>query len=183
VHYAAVGGPTTDGGPGAELLAAARSAGARVTCDLISPRASAIDEMARILPHVDYFMPSAAEAVFLSGSDDLGLAARRFVELGAKACLIKNGRQGVLALIDGEEHVVPAFAVEPVDTTSCGDAFCAGFIAALDRGWAPLDACRFAGMVAGLVAEGVGTLGALLDFDATVAAMARYPVAVEPADT
>ena len=91
--------------------------------------------------------------------------------------MIKNGRQGALALIDGEEHTVPAFAVSPVDTTSCGDSFCAGFIAALDRGWAPLEACRFAAMTAGLVAEGVGTLGALQDFDATVAAMARYPLA------
>jgi len=180
VHYAAIGGPTTDGGPGADFLREAKAGGALVTCDLIGPRRSAVEEIARILPYVDYFMPSAAEAVFLSGSDDLSFAARRFVDLGAKACLIKNGRRGVLALIDGEEHVVPAFAVSPVDTTSCGDSFCAGFIAALDRGWAPLDACRFAGMTAGLVAEGVGTLGALQDFDATVAAMDRYPIAVEP---
>ena len=44
-----------------------------------------------------------------------------------------------------------------------------------------LDACRFAGMTAGLVAEGVGTLGALQDFDATVAAMDRYEPAIDPA--
>lgn len=177
VHYAGIGGPTTDGGPGAALLAEAKAAGAVVTCDLISPRSSATEEIGRILPHVDYFMPSAAEAVFLSGSDDLGEAAARFVALGAKACLIKNGRSGVLALVEGQQHIVPAFAVEPVDTTSCGDSFCAGFIAALDRGWAPLEACRFASMVAGLVAEGVGTLGALEGFEATVTAMERYPLA------
>jgi sugar/nucleoside kinase (ribokinase family) len=181
VHYAAIGGPTTDGGPGAELLREAKARGALVTCDLISPRASAIEEIARILPHVDYFMPSAAEALFLSGSDDLSTAARRFIELGAKACVIKNGRQGALVLLDGQEHAVPAFAVSPVDTTSCGDSFCAGFIVALDRGWPPLDACRFAGMTAGLVAEGVGTLGALQDFDATAAAMDRYELVSAPA--
>ncbi len=181
VHYAAIGGPATDGGPGADLLREAKASGATVTCDLISPRASAVDEIARILPYVDYFMPSAAEAIFLSGSDDLSTAAQRFVELGARACVIKNGRHGALVLLDGHTHLVPAFAVTPVDTTSCGDSFCAGFIAALDRGWAPLDACRFAGMTAGLVAEGVGTLGALQDFDATVAAMDRYGLAIEPA--
>ena len=181
VHYAAIGGPTSDGGPGVALLREAQAGGAQVTCDLIGPRSSAIDEIARVLPYVDYFMPSAAEAFFLSGSDDLSTAARRFVELGAKACVIKNGRQGALVLLDGQEHVVPAFAVTPVDTTSCGDSFCAGFIAALDRGWAPLDACRFAGMTAGVVAEGVGTLGALQDFDATVAAMDRYALAIEAA--
>lgn len=180
VHYAAIGGPTTDGGPGVQLLREAKAGGAMVTCDLIGPGRSAIDEIARILPHVDYFMPSAAEAVFLSGSDDLSNAARRFIELGAKACVIKNGRKGALVVLDGQEHVIPAFAVTPVDTTSCGDSFCAGFIAALDRGWAPLDACRFAGMTAGLVAEGVGTLGALQDFDATAAAMNSYELAIEP---
>jgi len=179
VHYAAVGGQTTNGGPGAALLAEAKAGGALVTCDLISPRAGAVEEIARLLPHVDYFMPSAAEAVFLSGTDDLDRAARHFVDLGARACVIKNGRQGVVALLDGQPHAVPAFAVTPIDTTSCGDAFCAGFIAALDRGWPPLDACRFAAMTAGLVAEGVGTLGALQDFDATVAAMDRYAVAVD----
>lgn len=177
VHYAAVGGPTTDGGPGAALLAEARAAGAVVTCDLISPRADAADEIARLLPHVDWFMPSAAEAVFLSGTDDLDAAAQRFVAMGAGACIIKNGRAGVVARIGGETHTVPAFAVQPVDTTSCGDSFCAGFIAALDRGQAPLEACRFAAMTAGLVAEGVGTLGALESFDATLAAMDRYPPA------
>ncbi|WP_296595880.1 carbohydrate kinase family protein [Phenylobacterium sp.] len=177
VHYAAVGGPTTDGGPGAALLAEAKAAGAVVTCDLISPRGSAAEEIGRILPHVDYFMPSAAEAVLLSGSEDLAAAAERFVALGAGACVIKNGRAGVVALIDGRRHAVPAFAVDAVDTTSCGDSFCAGFIAALDRGWGPLEACRFAAMVAGLVAEGVGTLGALASFDATVTAMGRYAVA------
>jgi sugar/nucleoside kinase (ribokinase family) len=180
VHYAAIGGSTTDRGPGAELLRAAKAAGATVTCDLIGPRRSAVDEIARILPHVDWFMPSAAEAIFLSGSEDLKAAARRFIELGARACVIKNGRQGALMLLDGQEHVVPAFAVTPIDTTSCGDSFCAGFIAALDRGWTPLDACRFAGMTAGLVAEGVGTLGALQDFETTVSAMDRYAPATEP---
>jgi sugar/nucleoside kinase (ribokinase family) len=71
--------------------------------------------------------------------------------------------------------------VTPKDTTSCGDAFCAGFIAALDRGWAPLDACRLANMTAGLVAEGYGTLGALLGFDETVEAMGRYAVVEQAA--
>ena len=84
---------------------------------------------------------------------------------------------GALATLDGERHAVPAFAVDALDTTSCGDSFCAGFIAALDRGWTALDACRFASMTAGLVASGVGTLGALVGFDETVAAMEAYTVA------
>ncbi len=174
VHYAAVGGATTDGGPGAELLSQAKAAGAIVTCDLIGPRSRTGEEIRRLLPFVDYFMPSAAEAVFLSGLEDLPAAAASFVDLGAKACIVKNGRDGAIIALGDEHHQVPAFKVRPIDTTSCGDAFCAGFIAALDRDWAPLEACRFAGMTAGLVAEGVGTLGALRSFEETRTAMERH---------
>jgi sugar/nucleoside kinase (ribokinase family) len=171
VHYAAVGGRATDGGPGAALLAAAKAAGAVVTCDLIGPRRSALDELKRLLPHVDYFMPSAAEAAFLSGADDIAAAAELFRSLGAKACVIKNGRQGSYVSIGAERRTIPAHAIEPVDTTSCGDSYCAGFIAALERGWAPLDACRFATATAALVAQGLGTLGRLESFAATETAM------------
>ncbi len=93
VHYAAVGGRLSDGGPGEALLKAAKDAGAVITCDLIGPRRTAADEIAQLLPHVDYFMPSAAEAVVLSGTDDLAEAAARFLGMGAGGCIIKNGRQ------------------------------------------------------------------------------------------
>jgi sugar/nucleoside kinase (ribokinase family) len=171
VHYASVGGRETDGGAGAELLHAAKAAGAVVTCDLIGPRRSALDELKRLLPSVDYFMPSAAEATFLSGLDDLAEAAELFRALGAGACIIKNGRQGSYVSIGAERRNVPAHAIQPVDTTSCGDSYCAGFIAALAQGWPPLEACRFATATAALVAQGLGTLGKLESFAETEAAM------------
>ncbi len=171
VHYASVGGRASDGGPGAELLRAAKAAGAVVTCDLIGPRRSALDELKRLLPHVDYFMPSAAEATFLSELDDLAAAAELFRSLGAGACIIKNGRQGSYVSIGSERRTVPAHAIQPVDTTSCGDSYCAGFIAALAQGWPPLEACRFATATAALVAQGLGTLGKLQGFAETEAAM------------
>lgn len=177
VHYAGVGGRGTDGGPGVELLRAAKAAGAVVTCDLIGPRASAFEELKRLLPHVDYFMPSAAEATFLTGLDDLAEAAELFKSLGAGACIIKNGAKGAYVSIGDERRTIPAHAITPVDTTTCGDSFCAGFIAALSRDWAPLDACRFAAATAALVAQGLGTLGKLENFAATEHAMRETPLA------
>jgi sugar/nucleoside kinase (ribokinase family) len=167
VHYAAVGGRETDRGTGADLLKAAKAAGAVVTCDLISPRTSAREELPRLLPYVDYFMPSAAEAIFLSGADDLAVAAEFFRGLGAAACIIKNGSQGSYVSVGDDRQVVRAHAIQPIDTTSCGDSYCAGFIAALYRSWSTLDACRFATATAGLVAQGLGTLGKLRGFDET----------------
>jgi sugar/nucleoside kinase (ribokinase family) len=167
VHYAAVGGRETDGGAGADLIKAAKASGAVVTCDLISPRRSAREELPRLLPYVDYFMPSAAEAVFLSGADDLAAAAEFFRGLGVGACIIKNGADGSYVSVGDERRTVPAHAIQPIDTTSCGDSYCAGFIAALSRGWSPLDACRFATATASLVAQGLGTLGKLASFEDT----------------
>jgi len=171
LHYAGVGGRHLDGGPGAALVQAARAAGTIVTCDLISPRATALEELKRLLPSVDYFMPSAAEALALTGLADLWAAADLFISLGAGACVIKNGRKGALMALGGARTVLPAHAITPVDTTSCGDSFCAGFIAALDRGREPQEAGRFATATAALVAMGLGTLGKVESFEATEAAM------------
>lgn len=176
LHYGGVGGPKLDGGPGASLLQAAHEAGAIVTCDLISPQGSALDELKRLLPFVDYFMPSAAEALALTGTDDLDAAADVFLGFGAKACIIKNGGRGSHVVLPDARHSLPAHVITPVDTTSCGDSYCAGFTAALSRGWEPLEACRFATATAALVAQGLATLGKLESFEATEAAMRAMPL-------
>lgn len=173
LHYGGVGGPRLDGGEGVSIARAASQAGAVVTCDLIAPQVSAIDEVKRLLPHVDYFLPSAAEATFLTGQDDLFAAADTFRSWGAKACLIKNGGRGSVVVLEGVRTTLPAYAITPVDTTSCGDSYCAGFIAALSRGWTPLDAARFGTATAALVAQGLATLGKVESFEATEAAMRR----------
>lgn len=175
-HYGGIGGPRLDGGAGAELARAAREAGAVVTCDLISPQASALDELKRLAPFIDYFIPSAAEAQALTGQDDLFAAADVFRALGVGGCLIKNGGQGSVVVLDGVRTTLPAYAIKPVDTTSCGDSYCAGFVAALDRGWPALEAARFATATAALVAQGLATLGKLESFEATEAAMRQMPL-------
>jgi sugar/nucleoside kinase (ribokinase family) len=171
LHYGGVGGPKLDGGEGLSIVQAAARAGAVVTCDLIAPQPSAVDEVLRLLPYVDYFLPSAAEAVFLTGQEDLFAAAETFLSWGAKGCVIKNGGQGSVVVLDGVRTTLPAYAITPVDTTSCGDSYCAGFIVALSRGWAPLDAARFGTATAALVAQGLATLGKVESFEATEAAM------------
>ncbi len=181
LHYAGVGGRNLDKGPGAALVGVARAAGAIVTCDLISPRRSAFEELKSILPNLDYFMPSATEARFLTGLDDLEAAGEVFLGLGARNVIIKNGRLGSLLMLGGERTTLPAFAIAPVDTTSCGDSYCAGFIAALDRGWAPLEAASFATATAALVAQGLATLGRLESFEATAEAMRQMTPVTETA--
>ncbi len=176
VHYGGVGGPQLDGGAGAALLAAAKEAGAMVTCDVISPGPRVREELARLLPHVDWFMPSLPEALSIAGASDAEGAAKAFLALGARGCVFKDGARGSLLLAGGERARIPAFAVAVRDTTSCGDSYCAGFLAALDRGFDPREACRFATATAALVAGGLGTLGKLESFAQAEAAMRSLPV-------
>lgn len=176
VHWGGVGGVNLNGGPGEGLLRAAKAGGAVVTCDLIGPGPDALDELKRLLPHVDYFMPSAAEALALAGTDDLATAAGFFLALGAGSCVIKTGAEGSYLAQNERRIAIPAHAITPIDTTSCGDSYCAGFIAALDRDWPVAQACRFATATASLVAQGLGTLGRLENFDATEQAMHAMPL-------
>jgi sugar/nucleoside kinase (ribokinase family) len=171
LHYAAIGGPAADRGPGLAVMKAAKAAGAIVTCDLISPQATALAELERLLPYTDYFMPSVSEAFALSGTQDLSAAADVFLGLGAGAVIIKNGGAGSYVALGAERTALPAYDITPVDTTSCGDSYCAGFIAGLSRGLAPLDAARFATAVAALVAQGLGTLGRLDSYEGVLHAM------------
>jgi sugar/nucleoside kinase (ribokinase family) len=176
LHYAGIGAPKLDGGAGAALTAAARKAGAIVTCDLISPRPNALEELRRVLPYVDFFMPNGDEALRLSGRANLADAGEFFRDLGAGSCIIKDGPRGVL-LVEREGCArVPAHAIEPLDTTSCGDSYCAGLVAALDRGRPVLEACRFASAVAALVASGLGTLGLLEGFEQADGFRQRTPL-------
>lgn len=175
VHYAAVGAPHLDAGPGAEFLRAAKQAGAYVTLDLISPRPNAMQVLATLLPYVDCFMPSLTEAKSLSGLDDPRAAARHFRDHGAPVCIIKRGPAGVLLASDEGMTDLPAFETEIIDTTSCGDSFCAGFIAGRARGFAPVDAARLGCATAALVAQGLGTLGKLRDFAQAEAYAATTP--------
>jgi sugar/nucleoside kinase (ribokinase family) len=180
VHYAAIGAFRIDAAARTRFLQTARGVGATITCDLISPGPGARAELAAILPAVDIFMPSLAEARVLTGHSEPEAAAAALRAMGARQCVIKCGAAGVL--LDGPDgqQRVPAFDIKVMDTSSCGDAFCAGTVAGLARGWALAEACRFGAATAALVAQGLGTLGRLQNFDHTLAAAASMVPRMDP---
>ena len=83
--------------------------------------------------------PNETEAQTITGIDcstpeGAGQAATRLVEMGARHGIVKLGERG-LVWSDGERaRRLPAFRVEPVDTTAAGDAFAAGFAVAFAEG-------------------------------------------------
>ena len=67
------------------------------------------------------------------------------------------GADGALIVDASGAQPVPAFPVEVVDTTGCGDAFSAGFLRGLALGHDPCAAATLGCAVAGLVAGGLGS--------------------------
>lgn len=107
---------------------------------------------------------SADEARLISGERDLGRAAERICDLGARVTVVTLGAGG--AMVRGEvSGAAPAHPARAVDTTGAGDAVLGVLAAALwDAGWdvaAVLDALPWALKVAARVAEARGALTGL----------------------
>jgi ribokinase len=91
-------------------------------------------EWSRVLPALDAFLPSRAEATgILGGWPGPENAARELAALGAPIVCIKLGAEGAVGYraATGELLSLPAASVDPVDPTGCGDAFCGGFLVGL----------------------------------------------------
>jgi sugar/nucleoside kinase (ribokinase family) len=81
-------------------------------------------------------------------------------------------------LVDaGGAERVPAFDVDVVDTTGCGDAFSAGFLRGLSLGRSRANAARLGCAAAALVAQGLGTDHGDFDLAAVEAFAEATPVA------
>jgi sugar/nucleoside kinase (ribokinase family) len=150
--------PGIDGEPAGRILAYARERGALTTADCLGVRGEeAAAHIAQTLPHVDIFMPNEGEALKVADDPDAASAARRFRELGARCVIVKRGPDGCLIVDDDGERAVPARVAPVVDTTGCGDAFCAAVIAARCAGW-PIDEAAELGCAAGtLNVRGLGS--------------------------
>lgn len=170
VHWGGIGLLFNYDGPaGAEILAEARANGAITTGDLISPGPQTPDAVKALIPHLDYFMPSIDEALEISGEAAVEAAAQFFMDQGAGGCLIKCGSDGAyLANRDGVSVRIPVIkGVNVVDTSGCGDSFCAGFQVGLANGMDPVQAAHFASATAAQVASAVGSDGGVVDFATT----------------
>jgi len=161
--------PKLDGEPAARLLRHAKEHGVVTTMDMLGFRGpDTLDALTPCLEHVDYLMPNYEQARRLTGLDSPSEISAALLERGAGTVVVKMDSRGAhLATRDGEEQIA-AYDVSVVDTTGCGDAFCAGFIVGLSLGWEPSEAARLASAAGALVATGLGSDAGIVDLDSTI---------------
>jgi ribokinase len=104
-----------------------------------------------MIRNVDILTPNEAEAFMLLGRppervtlDDAPRIADEVAKLGARMVVLKLGDRGCYFHGAGEAYHVPAFVVEPIDSTAAGDTFNAGLAIALAEGASIPHALRFA---------------------------------------
>ena len=122
----------------ASLAAAksAREAGVKVVVDAGSFREGMLD-LAQVS---DYFLASETFSRGLVGEGKPLDACRRLAEFGPTVIAVTLGARGYVALTGDRIIERPAYQVEAVDTTGCGDVFHAGFTYGLIKGW-QVDKC------------------------------------------
>lgn len=154
-----LGGPEFLGGEAAaEVLAHARAHGVVTSVDMLAPGDPGMLEWVEaVFPHTDYFLPNDEQLLGLTGADTLEAAAGVIVSKGAGCVAVTRGSQGALVVTADKTVAVPAFDVEVVDTTGCGDAFSAGFLRGLSVGKDLEQAAVLGSATAALVAQGLTT--------------------------
>jgi sugar/nucleoside kinase (ribokinase family) len=154
-----LGGPELMGGESAaKILDAARTAGVVTSADLLtSGDPGILDWIAPALPCLDYLLPNEEQVLGLTGTATLHDGALALIERGVGCVVATRGAQGALVVTANQVISVPAFTVNVVDTTGCGDAFSAGFLRGIGLGRPLREAAVLGCAAAALVAQGLGS--------------------------
>jgi sugar/nucleoside kinase (ribokinase family) len=153
-----------------EVFAAIRKAGCLTAMDSAGAGGT-MDPLARILPHLDFYIPNETEAASQTGLSDPRAMIGAYREAGAMGWVgIKLGAKGaILSPRPGEVFDVavtkPPGAV--IDTTGAGDCFFGGLIAGVLRGLPPQDAGRLASATGAFCVTGLGGTTAVCGYEET----------------
>lgn len=174
VTHLHLGGPEFLGGDAAgELLARARAAGITTSVDVLAPGdPDMLAWIAAALPHTDYLLPNDEQVLGFTGAATLAEGARALLGHGVGCVAVTQGARGALVAAGDDVIEVPAYPVDVVDTTGCGDAFSAGFLRGLSLGHPPVPAAALGCATAAQVAQGLGTDAGTYDL-ATVQALTK----------
>jgi len=158
-----------------EAAKIAGQAGALISFDInyrsdLWSRSEACDRVMATIPHVNLLKVNGVELALLARSEDLDVASKALLERGPDLCVVTLGPDGSFFRVAGGGEHVPAFKVQTVDATGCGDAFVAGLLCQLVVGanWrdqlSPArmrEVLRYANAAGGLTALTQGVIPAL----------------------
>jgi sugar/nucleoside kinase (ribokinase family) len=154
-----------------EVFAAVREVGCRIALDAAGSGGT-MQPLDRILPHLDVYVPSFAEASAQTGQTDPRKILDVLRNCGAPGLLgVKLGSKGALLSPAAGEYIDVPSAPPPgpvVDTTGAGDCFYAGLLTGLLRGMSASKSGRLAAAAGACCVTGFGATAGLRDYDETL---------------
>lgn len=161
--------PGFDGIPAAEVLKKAKSLGVTITWD------SAWDASGRwmsivepMLPYIDIAVPSMEEAKRITQKETPHDVAGVLMDYGIKIVGLKMGEAGCYIRSADTEISIPVYDINPVDATGAGDAFAAGFLTGILKGWDLEKTGRFANAVGALCVTAIGAITGIKSLEETL---------------
>jgi ribokinase len=109
-----------------------------------------------LLNFVDILIPNETETALLTGlpvgsQSQIEAAASSLLTSGVRTVIITLSENGAMLTQEDKNEIIPAFNLNPVDTTAAGDAFVGGFAVAIAEGKPMTEAIRW-GNAAGALA-------------------------------
>jgi sugar/nucleoside kinase (ribokinase family) len=142
-----------------DLLRDCRLHGVVTVVDVVIPQNSSLPpDLGRLLQEIDYFLPNEDEAGRMTGTSDPLAQLRSLLDLGAHTVMITRGRHGVLAGKAGQFWQAGIYpGINQIDPSGSGDAFAAGVVAGIVRGWDIPRILRYASALGASAIRSLGT--------------------------
>lgn len=155
-----------------EVFAAIRETGCLTAMDAAADGGT-MEPLAKILPHLDFYLPSESEAQHQTGLHEPRAIISAYREAGAKGWLgIKLGSKGAIISPKPGEFIDVLAVKAPgpvIDTTGAGDCFLGGVLTGVLRGLSPADAGRLGAATGACCVTGLGATTAIRGYDETAA--------------
>lgn len=133
-----------------------------------------LEKLSGILQHVDVFTPNDKEALKMTGAATPEEALQK-LSAYVQTPIVKIGKKGCLALVDGKVvHVPEVDEFIPVDSTGAGDSFLAGVMYGLYHGWGILDCIGMGNVLGGNATTQLGCLAAPITQQQALAYFEKY---------
>ncbi len=161
-------------------LAAARKAGVKTVIDVATPgKADYLSRLDKLLPLVDVFLPNSDEAALILGETDPVRQAQAFCRMGAGTAVITCGSDGAVLVSDRVQLRAGTYPVEFVDGSGGGDAFDAGYIYGLLKGYDAEGCLKVASALGASCVRAIGTTPGVFTEAECSAFMSQHALAIE----
>ncbi len=118
------------------------------------------ENFARLSEYVDIlFMNTKHDAINILEIDSPENVIKKLWDMGIQTIVLKSSdKLGYYTGYNGNIVFTEFYTTDYIDTTCSGDAFNGGFLHALTHGFTHFEAVKFASIVAGLQAKGIGAI-------------------------